>query len=302
MGEIFALTTALCFALSSLLIKRGQASRPNDNGLFMTTLVNLGMYAVLTLGQFAVGQLPPLTWAAVAFFVMAGFTNTFFGRWAWFQSMRSIGPSRATSLKVTNPAFAAVLAFFVLGQPLGVATFVGIGVVLAGVFMVNQEVGSRLGQGTGNSPAVSSAAMTRGVAIGLLSAMSYGVGAVLRALGLAGIPSPFFGALAGSGLAVGSVLLSDVARGNVRRRWAENVRDVPLPFVLAGILSGIGQITQFASLQYTTVAISTTIGSIEPMFTAILSVLFFRQLDTITVRSALAIAGIIGGIAIVRLF
>jgi drug/metabolite transporter (DMT)-like permease len=107
------------------------------------------------------------------------------------------------------------------------------------------------------------------------------------------------GALVGSVVAAGGIVVSDAVRGNLRQRWEDNLRDVPLPFVIAGVLAGVGQLTQFASLQFTTVARSTVIASAEPMITALLSVLFFRQLDTVTPRSGIAVAIIVVGIGIV---
>src|SRR5919198_2073060 len=99
----------------------------------MTSLVNLVVYLGLTLGAWALGAIPPLTTAGVAFFVLAGVTNTLVGRWAWFQSMRAIGPSRSTALKATAPVFAAVLALLFLGPALAPNTPIGVLFVLCGV-------------------------------------------------------------------------------------------------------------------------------------------------------------------------
>lgn len=297
MGELLAFCTALTFALSGLLVRVGQRQRPNDNGLFMTTVVNLLLYIVLCLGALLLGALPPLTWAGLLLFVLAGVTNTMVGRWSWFQSMRTLGPSRSTSLKVTNPAFAAVLAFAFLQQALGVGTILGIVFVVGGVALLNQEIARRV-YGSDEEPH-SPRETAQGIGLGLFSALSYGTGSVLRAAGLSSVPSPFLGALVGAVVASGGVLASDVLRRNLRRRWEENVRNVPIAYVLAGLLAGAGQITQFAALQHTTVARATVIASVEPALTVLLSIIWFRRLDTITPRSVLAVAGILVGVATV---
>jgi drug/metabolite transporter (DMT)-like permease len=290
MGELLALIGAVTFSASGLLIRYGQRERARDNGLFMTSLVNLGMYAVLTLGAWALGALPALTLAGFALFVLAGITNTLVGRWAWFQSMRAIGPSRSTALKATAPVFAAVLALVFLGQPLPPSTLAGIGLVVGGVLLLQAERRPKLA-GSGH--------VAQGLGLGVLSSFSYGSGSVLRAAGLGFVPSPFLGALIGAVVAAASVLASDALRGTLGQRWADNLRDVPRAFVLAGILAGVAQLLQFAALQLTTVARATVIASAEPLMTTLLSAIFFSQLDSVTRRSAASVAGIVLGIAIV---
>jgi drug/metabolite transporter (DMT)-like permease len=293
MGELLAFVCALTFSLSGLLLRYGQRSRPRDNGLFMTSLVNLVIYTGLTLGALVLGVLPPITLAGVLLFVLAGVTNTLVGRWSWLQSLRLIGPSRSTSLKSANPVFAALLALIFLGQPLGVNTVIGMAFVLGGVLLLQRSPTSP--PRSGDPPS----SMAEGVGLGLFSAFSYGCGAVLRAAGLGTLPSPFVGALLGAMVASVSIFASDVARGNLRQRWADNVGRVPRSFLLAGVLAAAAQLSQFASLQYTTVARSTVIASTEPLITTLLSAAFFSQLDTVTRRSAVSVVGIVLGVAVV---
>lgn len=329
MGELLALGSGFFFALSVIYLKIGQNARPNENGVFMTSLVNVGMFAILSLAAFLLGAVPPLTASAAVFFVIAGFTNTLIGRWSWLQSVRAIGPSRGTALKVCAPVFSAVLANVVLGQPLTLTMLAGIGIVIASVVLVSREAGSRasatVAPPVGDESAVlvpgpglagvienpasgprawyaslgSNPVVLQGILLGLLSALAYGSGSVLRKLGLDTTPSPFVGALIGAVVATGSVLASDLARGNLGRRWQDNVREVPSAFVLAGVFAGVAQLAAFSALMFTTVARSATISSSQPMFAALLSLAFFRTLDTITPWSVVGMLGIGAGVAVV---
>ena len=65
------------------------------------------------------------------------------------------------------------------------------------------------------------------------------------------------------------------------------------------MLAAVAHVSQFASLQYTTVARSTVISSTEPLMTTLLFAVFFGQLDTVTRRSADSVVGIILGVAVV---
>jgi drug/metabolite transporter (DMT)-like permease len=327
-GELLALFSALSFALSGILLRLGQSQRPRDNGLFMTTLINLGLYLVLTIGLLGSSGLPPgLAPASLAFFVLAGFTNSLLGRWAWLQSVRHIGPSRATSLKSSSPIFATALAFGVLGQAVSPMTLAGTLAVVAGVFVLTHEAaraatartrvaapgaaaasgravgasGSAVSGGGWVARRLSGAGLSRGILLGLLSAAGYGSGAVLRKLGLNAVPAPILGALVGAVVALSSVLVSDLVRGNLGQRWSDNLRHVPLPFVGAGVLAGIGQLSAIASLLYTSVAASTTIASVEPTLTLLLAVLIFRALDNITPRSVVGMLCMSAGVVAVVL-
>lgn len=311
MGEVLALISGMFFALGVIFFGLGQATRPNDTGVFMSVAVSIGLYVLLTAAALPFGLVPPPTVPGVIFFLVAGLTNTLIGRWTWLQSVRYIGPSRATSLKVVNPVFASVLAFAVLGQSLTAPTIVGILAVVIGVLVLQQE-GEAKPQGgasvvaTGVGAAVLVAPgrvglltgpYARGIALGLLSALAYGSGAVFRRLGLDTTPSPLLGGLLGSMVALGAILAGDVARGTAAQRWSDNFAHIPRLFVVGAVCMFVGQITSFASLLYTSVALSTTIQSTQPMVAALISVLFFRKLDRLTRRSVAGMLSICAGIA-----
>lgn len=312
MGELIALAGALCFSFSGILLKVGQRRRPRDTGLFMTTLVNLGLYLILLAGMLIWGGAPGLALEAIGFFVLAGFTNSLVGRWAWFQSVRVIGPSRATSLKGTHPIFATALAFVLLGQPVSARTLLGLTAVVAGVAILTRGDGAADNSGGATAAGIRAptyrlltrlarSGRTRGILLGLLAGTGYGAGAVFRGLGVATTPSPTIGALIGSLVALSSILVSDLLRGNLGQRWSDNVRDVPRAFVAAGVLAGFGQLAGFASLLYTTVAASVAVAATEPLLTALLASMVFRATDTVTVRSVAAMLGISAGVAAVVL-
>jgi drug/metabolite transporter (DMT)-like permease len=317
LGELYAFFSSTCFALSVVYLKIGQNRRPSENGVFMTSLVNLGMYLVFLVIQAFMGGLTPLTISGLIFFIIAGLTNTLFGRWAWLQSVRAIGPSRGTALKVTSPVFSTAMGYLFLSQPVTWPMMVGIFIVIAGVIALSQDSKSGVRAAKVSSPGdppagtaprrrwrfdISEPAVAQGVIFGILSALGYATGSVLRKLGLDTVSDPVEGALIGSIVAVGTVLISDAIGGNLRRRWADNVASVPIPFVVAGVFAGFAQLSSFSALLYTSVAVSSTIGSTQGMIAALFSLAFFRSLDTITVRSVAAMVVVCIGVEIVLFF
>jgi drug/metabolite transporter (DMT)-like permease len=55
------------------------------------------------------------------------------------------------------------------------------------------------------------------------------------------------------------------------------------------VLAAVAQVSQFASLPYTTVARSAVISLTKPLITTLLSAVCFNQLDTVTRRSAVSV-------------
>ena len=54
----------------------------------------------------------------------------------WFKLIRWIGPTRASVFHFLNPGFGVLIAWLLLGEPVGGATGVGVALVAAGILLV----------------------------------------------------------------------------------------------------------------------------------------------------------------------
>lgn len=109
MGEALAVASLLLFSADVLLL--GSASRrvPQDLGFLLALAANVGFAGLVLAGQRLVlgGPFEPDP-AALGLFALGGLLTSWLGRWSYFRSVRTIGPTRASALRISNPVFAAL--------------------------------------------------------------------------------------------------------------------------------------------------------------------------------------------------
>src|SRR5919108_380826 len=172
-----ALASALCSAASTILISRGLLRYGPYTGAWVNLVV--GTTCVWLALLFAGGLGRP-TGSAVAYFALAGLIGTVGGRLLRFISIETVGASISAALINLSPLVASTLAIAVLGERVTAPIIVGTLVIVAGTTLLSAG-----GRATG----------VRAVALvlPLLSAVCFGVVAVLRKIGLAGMaPIPGF--------------------------------------------------------------------------------------------------------------
>src|SRR5690606_16028883 len=115
-------------------------------------------------------------WKAVFFYAIAGVVGTFLGRWGMFATIALIGPSRASVIKNSAPAFAVVLAYIFLDQLPGILSFLGIVSILIGIWLIGGE--------EGNSKQLQGSHWTKGIMLGLLVAFIFASADILRSISM----------------------------------------------------------------------------------------------------------------------
>jgi len=131
-----------------------------------------------------------------------------------------------------------------------------------------------------------------GYVTGIVSALGYSSGYLLRKMGLAEAHDAFLGAALGC--AVGAALFA--ATAVFSPRYAKSVRATfahPNPwFIGAGVLSSCGQVLYFAALNESPMSRVALIVSMEVFITLFLGYVFLRRHETLT--PALVAAAILG--------
>ncbi|MDH5422628.1 MAG: EamA family transporter, partial [Acidimicrobiia bacterium] len=88
-GPAFGLLTALFFAGGSILVRIGQRDRPDDDGVFMTVLVNVVVLFVATLFV----EPPEWNQQGIVALIIGGIIGTVLGRTFLLRTVRLLGPS-----------------------------------------------------------------------------------------------------------------------------------------------------------------------------------------------------------------
>lgn len=141
MGQIFALLNAIFMGLGNVCARKGMEDGKIDrfSGLFVTLVINNLLNCFFLVIYFWRYDGVQFNLPGLFYNVIAGFLNSFAGRWALFISISYIGASRAGILKIVTPLFAILGGVFLLKETISLQSWLGIMVVLAGVVCISVE-------------------------------------------------------------------------------------------------------------------------------------------------------------------
>ena len=136
-GDILILISAPNWALFSVLSRRVLRTHPPAMAMFMVMLAGWIFATPAMLGADIPGivsRLGPEGWAAVLFLGVfcSGIAYVF-----WYDALQQLPAARAGSLLYFEPLVAALVAAWILGEPLLAVTFGGGALILCGVWLVN---------------------------------------------------------------------------------------------------------------------------------------------------------------------
>ncbi len=282
---LIAISAGFMLAVAFLFMNRAQrAGVKRGNELLAVTLINL--ICTLTIlglqlitGSF--GGLPPLSWHAIGWFLLAGLLSSFGGRYLVLTAMKHIGPSRAAAFKSFAPVITALGGWALLGQALDAQ--IGLAALLlgTGLWLLNNQL-----RGQKNAPGNQGKAqnLTLGWALGATSAVCWGFGYIARRVGLEAMPSPVTGVIIAS--LVTTVIM--IAMNRKTMGWPTSLAyfgppaSLP-PLLFAGLLSTAGQLAAFSALQLMeNTAIAVILISLDPLFMLLLSRFIVGKSELIT--------------------
>ena len=210
---------------------------------------------------------------------------------------------------MADNAFAAVLAFIVLGQSVSWLSTLGILILMAGAAAFIRETAgpSATGAASDGSAEVGAAdpgdeisagrrARARmGIVLALVSALCFAAAGVFRALGVAALPSAVLGATINNLAALVVVVVAYAILGRLREPFAVK-RKSGIFLLLSGVASALGTTGFILALQSGgTIAISTALKNTQPLFTFALAMIFLRRQDRLSVRVGVLVAAVVLG-------
>jgi len=286
-GILFAFLSGLAFALNNILIKKGMKDdESGDNSFFLTVLLNV---ILLGFAFLIAWQMRGFSFAfsprAFAFFVLSGLCTTAMGRFTLFASIRQIGPTRASAIKNGSPMFTVLFALLLLGETISQGPALGIAVMLAGILVQGIILFRQKSEADRiDSPDEGAALRLQwfGYLLGIVSAISFGIGQVFRKQGLLLMDDAFFGAFTGALVSLLFVCVYEGVRGQLRTVVRKSFREFNRCYFLAGVMSSLGPLFFFLGSSLTQVSYVSVVAAAEPLLTVLFSKWLLKNEERLT--------------------
>ncbi|OGX02911.1 MAG: hypothetical protein A3K11_10170 [Nitrospirae bacterium RIFCSPLOWO2_12_FULL_63_8] len=141
LGGLLVVLAQVCWALFSIggrhIMERFSPLTVNWTTLAFSLLPQIPLLRTDQKAMIAgLDSVVPSAWLAVAFLIVF---PTALGQQAWLYGVRGVGPSRAGIFINLIPVSALLLAVLILGETLDAVKVAGIGLILAGVWLVNWQ-------------------------------------------------------------------------------------------------------------------------------------------------------------------
>src|SRR6267142_1736149 len=133
---MLALASALCSAVSTMLIQRGLRHANFYAGFWINIVVGMiGLWSVVLL------MVPPdaYHWSAVPYFVLSGVVGTAAGRLFRVVAIEKVGAPVAASINNLSPFIATGLAILLLGERVTLPILLGTLVLVLGTILLSQS-------------------------------------------------------------------------------------------------------------------------------------------------------------------
>lgn len=280
-GEITALLSAACYAVSNLLLRKGQKdTRPSDNGLFPVLTIS----GIILLFAFVIDVIEdpaPLVegsnWIQGPLFcVLSGIIATLFGRLALYNAIARIGATRGVIFIAVSPFVTLVIALTVLKEKLVLTDFIGIGVLFAGVVLLLFE--GRLSHHRFIAPSL----IQLGFVIALLASLFQGIGYSFRKIAVLAPMDPVFAGTLDTLAALIGYIIVLAFLGRLRSYVDYYKRHLNIYVIGAGIAAAGAVFLFFDAVMEIPVSTVSVIMGSQPVIVALLAGIFMRKMERLS--------------------
>ncbi len=290
MGITYALLAMLSFATNIVITRYAVVRLPVEAGFFVVLATNVLFPAALFGVELSVRAAPyAWEWKGAGLFAIGGVIGTFLGRRFLFDTVRILGPSRASVFHSTAPAFALIGAWLLAGEVLGAYEIALMFVVWTGLWLTQPRAGSL--------HSLSPEVLRRGFAVGLLTVAGFGFGNVLRGLAMREWNEAAFGTVIASlaALACQFAVTRNWARVGAQLRGAD--RTAILLYTGCGVFTSLGSIFIALAMTRIEIALAVLVVHTTPLVIFPVSVFLLRNREELTPRTLLGAFLVLAGIA-----
>jgi DME family drug/metabolite transporter len=278
MAEYFSFQAALCFSIAHILIRRGLVESNAMTGSFISLSIS-AVVLWLLVPFFVPGS--SFLHPAIVYFIVAGIFAPGIGRTLSYVGIERVGVARSVPIVNASPIFASIFAVFYLGEVWVAQNIVGTLLVICGVIMLTMV-----------KPATGEWRKTD-IVYPVLGAIAFGISANLRKGGLEAINVPVLAA-AVTALTAALFSLGLLQFKGGKQAFKLSRRSGAWLFT-AGFFNTAAMLSVFYALSFGKVVIVEPLVSSNPVLTLLLTSIFLKDLEVLSIRvimgSLLAVVG-----------
>lgn len=281
-AQVIALCASLSYACVLVTSRRGmQYSTPKT-----VTLISLMVHtASLWIAVFFTGGIPEVDAVAVYVFIVAGVLQPII-RLCTYTGVHRVGASRSGPIRSTHPMFGVFVAMTVLGESATIVTLLGVVSVVCGIVLITWKPAEEV-----------LSFRWWEFLFPLTAALLAGIVHPMRRYALAISHEPlFFAALVGIVSLVCFLAYMPFSREPLV--WD---RRAMLPFFAAGTAETCGILLVITALGVGSVVTVSPLVGISPLWVLLGTVIFLRDLEQVSLRTAVGAICVIAGTAAISL-
>jgi drug/metabolite transporter (DMT)-like permease len=294
MGIAYALLAMMCFATNIVITRFAVARLPVEAGFFVVLATNVLFPAALFAAELGAREAPyAWHWKGAGLFAIGGVIGTFLGRRFLFDTVKLLGPSRASVFHSTAPAFALIGAWLLAGEILGAYEIALMLVVWAGLWLTQPHAGSL--------QALAPELLRKGFAAGLVTVAGFGFGNVLRGLAMRVWEEAALGTVIASmaALACQFAVTRNWEKIGAQLRGAE--RKAIWLYIGCGVFTSLGSIFISLAMTRIEIALAVLVVHTTPLVIFPVSVFLLKNREELTPRTVVGALVVLAGIAFLAL-
>jgi drug/metabolite transporter (DMT)-like permease len=294
MGIAYALLAMMCFATNIVITRFAVARLPVEAGFFVVLATNVLFPAALFAAELGAREAPyAWHWKGAGLFAIGGVIGTFLGRRFLFDTVKLLGPSRASVFHSTAPAFALIGAWLLAGEILGAYEIALMLVVWAGLWLTQPHAGSL--------QALAPELLRKGFAAGLVTVAGFGFGNVLRGLAMRVWEEAALGTVIASmaALACQFAVTRNWEKIGAQLRGAE--RNAIWLYIGCGVFTSLGSIFISLAMTRIEIALAVLVVHTTPLVIFPVSVFLLKNREELTPRTVVGALVVLAGIAFLAL-
>ena len=303
-GALLSLASSFSFSVNAILVRRGiaGAGATASQGAFITVLLGVpfGFAAVVLTGQvLRFGEVSPMGYLLL---LTAGIIHFGVGRYCNYRSVEAIGAARSGPIMGVTTPFSILMAVILLDEVVTLTMLFAIALVLLGPAVILERRPPHPnplpeGEGTRGSPLLEGEGsrsplevrLLEGYVFATLAAVMYGTSPILiRAALMDATRTAAIGTFVAY-CGASAVLLATLALPKRRALMgAINLQYMRL-FGGAGFAVFLAQLLRFFALSLADVSVVNPLQRMANVFTVLLTWIFNRSLETITLRVVIGV-------------